>query len=74
MTISGQVSTAQDFVRRYLVHEFSVHEFERTIFLPMIIEADQAEAQMKNGILTIEIRKKVQEKPKTSHISIKTID
>jgi HSP20 family molecular chaperone IbpA len=60
--------------RHYYRHEFSQRGFERTLSLPHIVEPDQAEAEMKYGILSIRLPKKIEEKPRTAKISIKSFE
>lgn len=73
VTISGEAQTSQkDEGKQYFRREFASRSFQRMISLPAIVESDKAEAEMKHGVLRITIPKVVEEKPKTSKISIKS--
>jgi HSP20 family protein len=60
--------------RSYSRREFAPNGFRRTIALPALVRGEQAEAEMKHGILTVRIPKIVEEKPKTAKISIQSLD
>ena len=57
----------------YFRREYSLSSFARTIALPAIVESDRAEAEIVNGILRVSIPKLIEERPKTSRISIKSV-
>ena len=57
-----------DYVRR----ECHYGNFERTIALPQGLKIDKAEAAMENGVLTLEIPKADEVKPKTIKIKAKS--
>ena len=61
---------SQEFFHR----EFALRSFARTISLPSPVYVDQADAEMKQGILTISLKKVVEEKPRTAKLTIKSID
>ena len=74
VTISGETkkedekkSTDKQYFRREFVHS----NFSRTVSLPALVDSNKAEAEMKNGVLHIQIPKLVEEKPKTTKIAIK---
>lgn len=54
---------------RYHLREFRSGKFKRRFFLPDVADVDNIEAEMKNGILTINVPKKAKAKAKV--ISIK---
>jgi HSP20 family protein len=58
----------ENYVRR----ECHYGTFARTIALPQGLKVDKAEAIMENGILTLEIPRAEEEKPKTVKIKAKT--
>jgi HSP20 family protein len=58
----------ENYVRR----ECHYGTFARTIALPQGLKIDKAEATMENGVLTLEIPKVEEEKPKTVKIKAKT--
>ncbi len=57
----------ENYVRR----ECHYGSFARTIALPQGLKVDKAEATMENGVLTLEIPKAEEEKPKTVKIKAK---
>lgn len=72
VTISGERKTEQkseneDFYR----HEISYGSFSRTVALPSLVDKEKAEAELKNGILTITLEKKAKTVPKITKIKIK---
>ena len=72
VTISGtrkteEESTEEDFYR----HEVDYGSFSRTIALPNLVDKEKAEAELKNGILTISLDKEAEVKPKVTKIKIK---
>ncbi len=50
--------------RKYLFNTRSYGRFERVIALPSSVEPDQVEAKLQNGVLTIQLSKTSQAKPK----------
>jgi len=56
LTISAQV-TAEEEGGRWLVHEHPSGELRRIVSLPHAVEADRAEAQFLNGMLTLTLPK-----------------
>lgn len=72
VTISGvrkleEETREEDFYR----HEVSYGSFSRTVALPNLIDKEKAEAELKNGILTISLDKEAEVKPKVTKIKIK---
>lgn len=55
----------------YYAQECYWGSFSRTVILPMDIDAEKAEASLKNGILTVRLPKL--EKTKTKKITVKTV-
>ena len=75
ITIQGnhrEASVEDD--KRYFRREFAHQSFQRTLALPAKVEGNRAEAEMKQGMLSIRIPKYTEEKPKTAKISIKTVE
>lgn len=58
----------------YFRQEFGIEYFKRTIGLPALVVTDSAQAEMKQGILRVKISKIIEEKPKTTKISIKELE
>ena len=58
---------------KYLRREFSYSQFQQTMILPENIERDKIEAKMENGVLNIDIPKKVEvpEAKKEKQIEVK---
>ncbi len=46
-------------------------KFSRTINLPDVLDASKAEADMKDGVLTLHVPKAEEAKPKTIKINVK---
>ncbi len=67
-TMEEKETKEKNYVRR----ERHYGTFERTIALPKGLKIDKAEATMENGVLTLEIPKAEEEKPKTVKIKAKT--
>jgi len=69
LTVASHASdvSSSDCFRR----EYARQPFERTLALPALVRSEEAEAVMRNGILTITIPKIVEEKPRTARISIR---
>lgn len=53
---------------RWLIRERRFGRFERTVTLPSAINADQASADFKNGVLTITLPKAEEAKPKSIQV------
>ena len=75
LAVAGEVPHAsEEEGRQYIRREFAKASFSRTVALPAIVQAEQAQAEMKHGILTVRIPKVIEEKPKTARISIKSAE
>lgn len=71
LTLRGETKEEEKTERQqYHQQEFRYGAFARTIPLPYSVQADQATAQLKDGVLTINIPKS--EKAKAKQIPIKT--
>ena len=71
LTLRGETKQEEKTERQqYYRQEFHYGAFARTIPLPASVQADQATAQLKDGVLTINIPKSEQAKAK--EIPIKT--
>ena len=65
VTIRGErVDDAQVERENYYVQECYWGAFSRSIIMPVSVNADKAEASLKNGVLTIAIPKVIQDKVK----------
>jgi len=65
VTIRGErVDDAQVDRENYYVQECYWGAFSRSIIMPVSVNADKAEASLKNGVLTIAIPKVIQDKVK----------
>ena len=71
LTLRGEIKEEGDMDdKQYYQREFHYGAFSRTIPLPPGLQADQATAELKDGVLTITISKG--EQTKTKEIPIKT--
>ncbi len=71
ITISGQTAEqAEDQSRQYLHREWQRQNFCRTITLPDSVNAEQAKAELKDGVLTIVLPKMEPEKPKVTKLKV----
>ena len=70
LTIRGSRKEAKE-VRKsdYFVQECYWGEFSRSIILPVQVKEDEAEAELKDGMLTVKISKAEQDKVKKINIS-----
>ena len=74
LIISGEKKeekTEKDAAKRYVVSERSFGSFYRSVALPEDIITDSVKAKFKNGILTVEMEKSEQAKPKKIQIEVK---
>jgi len=51
---------------RYLRREFSYTKFEQTLLLPDDVDKQKIEAKVENGVLTVNLPKLVEDKPKVA--------
>lgn len=73
LTISGEKKEErkeEDDKRRYIVSERSYGSFSRTIQLPDAIKADEIRASFKDGVLTVEVPKAEEVKPRKIEVSV----
>ncbi len=72
LTISGQTEEKKEVKREdYYRKEIREGSFSRSVILPMGVKADQAEAKYEKGILTINLPKAEEAKPKKIAIKAK---
>lgn len=72
VTIRGGRSKAEEIQEKdYFVQELYWGKFSRSIILPQEVDADQASAELKNGILTIRLPKI--KKQKIKKLKVKTV-
>ena len=64
VTISGEYPTAAPEGRQYLFRERGTGRFERTIYLPTDLNADQTEARYEHGMLRLVLPKAESAKPR----------
>lgn len=57
--------------QEYLLHELPSGAFRRALRLPAPLDAGRAEAEIKNGILTLRLPKAESARPKTIQIKVK---
>ena len=63
VSLSGQFTMQQPEVK-YLLNELPNGAFNRIITLPTVLDAAKAEAQIKNGVLTLRVPKAEAHRPK----------
>ena len=61
MEKKNEIKDADKKDRKFLRREFSYSKFEQAILLPDNVEKDRISAKVENGVLTIEVPKKVAE-------------
>lgn len=73
LTMRGEVREEKDVEgeRDYQVRERRYRRFARSLTLPSTVDADNAEAEIQNGILTLRIPKAEQAKPKQITVKAK---
>ena len=71
LTIKGEIKVEEAEDVRYHLRERRFGMFQRSISLPVPVNADKVEAVYENGVLTLHIPKAEEVKPK--HISIKKV-
>ena len=72
LNIKGEVNAEEEVEREdYFCQECHYGTFSRTLFLPIPVKAEKAEATFERGILTITIPKSEEIKPKT--IKVKAV-
>ena len=69
LTIRGEIKADEKVENgQYLCREMAYGRFARSVTLPGLVQADKASADFQNGILTVEIPKAEEAKPKTIKI------
>jgi HSP20 family protein len=71
LTISGEYKVEKDEKANYLLKERPEGKFKRSIQLPAVLEVNNAQAVMENGILKITVQKSEEAKPKTIKVTVK---
>ena len=71
VTLQGEFKFAVDEKANYLMQEILGGKFCRTINLPDILDASKADAEMKDGVLTLRVPKAEEARPKTVKITVK---
>lgn len=70
VTLEGQFQPVQD-EEKYLVREIPRGAFQRVITLPTTLEPQEAEAELKDGVLTLRVPKAQAVRPKEIKIKVK---
>ncbi len=68
VTLSGEVASEESDEEGMLLHEISYGSFTRSLRMPDPLDAEKAEAQIENGLLTVRIPKSEEAKPKTIEV------
>jgi len=71
VTISGELKVERQEQEEFLLAELPNGKFHRVISLPTTLDADQVEANLSEGILTLRIPKAVEARPKSIKITTK---
>jgi len=69
VTIKGEIKIERNENDRYLLKERPSGIFQRSIELPDDIDANQVDAELKNGVLTLRLAKTEMAKPRKIKIS-----
>ncbi len=69
VTLKGELSIEHNEEDRYLLQERPSGTFQRSIELPDDVDADNVEAELKNGVLTVRLPKSELAKPRKIKIS-----
>lgn len=73
VTISGELTADREEGAQYLLTERPSGKFHRVISLPTPLDADKVEADLANGILTLQISKAEAAKPHANKIKQKKV-
>jgi HSP20 family protein len=68
VTIEGKYTADES---EYMLQELPHGEFNRSLRLPVELDADHAEAKIKDGLLTLRVPKAESARPKTIKVNIK---
>ncbi len=68
LTIEGTFTVDEN---DYLLRELPQGKFHRSLRLPIALDADKAEAKIKDGLLTLRVPKAESARPKTIKVNIK---
>jgi HSP20 family protein len=71
VTLRGEFKQIVDEKDEYIMQEIPGGKFDRTIILPVALDASNASAEMKDGILTLKVTKAEEAKPKTIKVTAK---
>jgi len=71
VTISGEVKLERDARTEYLLAELPAGRFHRVVSLPAPLDSDKVEASLESGILTLNIPKVEEAKPKSIKVTQK---
>ena len=70
LRISSKVEACNEEERRYIIRERVCKEFTRTLTIGSDIDQDNIKASFTNGILTIDMPKKEEVKPKQINVAV----
>lgn len=72
LTIRGETKAEEDVEEEdYIYRERRYGAYARSLTLPVAVEADQAEAEYENGMLTLSLPKVEEAKPKAIQVKVK---
>ena len=70
VTLRGEFKTEEQNGAQQLMSELPAGRFGRVITLPTAVEAGKAEANIKNGVLTLQVPKAEAHRPKTIKVAV----
>jgi HSP20 family protein len=65
ITLQGDFKAESDEQARFLLRERATGKFQRTVHLPVSLNPEQAEAELRNGVLKLRVPKAETAKPKS---------
>lgn len=72
LTIKGQTRAEEEVKEEnYICRERTFGAYSRSLRLPLTVEADKAEAEYENGVLTLRLPKVEEAKPKAIEVKVK---
>jgi HSP20 family protein len=71
VTLSGELKVERDAKSEYLLSELPTGKFQRMVSLPTPVDANNVEAILENGVLTVKIPKAEEARSKTIKVQTK---
>ncbi|HSI21245.1 MAG TPA: Hsp20 family protein [Verrucomicrobiae bacterium] len=70
LTVSAELMEATQPESGQVTREFARRAFTRTLMLPAVVQSDHADAKMKNGILTVRLPKRMDDRRRPKRLEI----